>query len=178
MWSIFTLCSVPLFYLSIPVSTLRCVNSSIYFVNIYISIHHKPICEIQFSSVIQSCLTLCDPMDCSMPGFPVHHQLLESTQTHVHWVCDAIQPSHPLSSPSPPALNPSQHQGFSNESALLIRWPSIGVSASASVLPMNTQDWSPLGWTGWISLLSKGLSRVFSNTTVQKQQFFGTQLSL
>ena len=67
---------------------------------------------------------------------------------------------------------------FSNESAFRIRWgQSIGVSASVSVLPMNTQDWSPLGWTGWISLLSKGLSRVFSNTTVQKHQFFGAQLS-
>ena len=67
---------------------------------------------------------------------------------------------------------------FSNESALCIRWPSIGVSDSASVLPMNIQDWFPLGWTGWISLLSKGLSRFFSNTTVQNHQFFGTQLSL
>ena len=67
---------------------------------------------------------------------------------------------------------------FSNESVLHIRWPSIGVSASASVLPMNTQDWSPLGWTGWISLQSKGLSRVFSNTIVQKHQFFCTQLTL
>ena len=66
---------------------------------------------------------------------------------------------------------------FSNESTLHMRWPNIGVSASASVRPMNTQDWSPLGWTGWISLQSKGLSRVFSNTTVQKHQFFGTQLS-
>ena len=66
---------------------------------------------------------------------------------------------------------------FSNESALHIRWPNIGVSASTSVLPMNTQDWSPLGWTGWISLQSKGLSRVFSHTIVQKHQFFGAQLS-
>ena len=66
----------------------------------------------QFSSVAQLCLTLCDPMDCSMPGFPVHHQLPEFTQTHVHWVGDAIQPSHPLSSPSPPSLNLSQHQGL------------------------------------------------------------------
>ena len=64
---------------------------------------------------------------------------------------------------------------FSNESALRIRWPNIGVSASASVLPMNSQDWSPLGWTGWTSLQSKGLSRVFSSTTIWKHQFFGTQ---
>ena len=68
--------------------------------------------SVQFSSVAQSCLTLCDPMDCSMPGLPVHHQLLEFTQTHVHWVGDAIQPSHPLLAPSPSALNLSQHQGL------------------------------------------------------------------
>ena len=105
---------------------------------------HLPI--VQFSSVAQSCPTLCDPMNISTPGLPVHHQLPEFTQT-VHWISDAIQPSHPLSSPSPPALSLSQHQGL--------------------VLPMNTQEWSPLGWTGWISLQSKGLSRVFSNTTVQ-----------
>ena len=68
--------------------------------------------SVQFSSVAQSCPTLCDPMNRSMPGLPVHHQLLEFTQTHVHRVCDAIQPSHPLSSPSPPASNPSQHQSL------------------------------------------------------------------
>ena len=132
----------------------------------------------QFSSVAQSCPTLWDPMNHSTPGLLVHHQLLEFTQTHVHWVGDAIQPSHPLSSPSPPALNPSRHQGLFPMSQLFARGgQSIGVSASASVLPMNTQDWSPLGWTDWISLQSKGLSRVFSNTTVQKHQFLGAQLS-
>ena len=68
--------------------------------------------SVQFSSVSQSCLTLCDPMNCSTPGLPVHHQLPEVTQTHVHWVGDAIQPSHPLSSPFPPAPNPSQHQSL------------------------------------------------------------------
>ena len=85
---------------------------------------HFPCCNIntspyatggstkKFSSVAQSCLTLCDPMDFSMPGFPVHHQLLECTQTHVHCICNAIQPSHSLSSPSPPAFNLSQHQGL------------------------------------------------------------------
>ena len=72
-------------------------------------IFHAP---VQFSSVTQSCPTLCDPMNCSMPGLPVHHQLPEFTQTHVHLVSDAIQPSHPLSSPSPPAPNPSQHQSL------------------------------------------------------------------
>ena len=79
--------------------------------------------SVQFSSVAQSCPTLCDPMNCSTPGLPVHHQLPESTQIHVHCVGDAIQPSHPLLSPSSPALNLSQHQGLSNELALRIRWP-------------------------------------------------------
>ena len=115
-------------------------------------------------------------MDCSTPGLPVHHQLPEFTQTHVHWVSDAIQPSHPLLPPSP-AFNLSQHQG-------LFQWVSSSHQVakvlefelhSASVLPMNIQDWFPLGWTGWISLQSKGLSRVFSNTTIQKHQFSGTQ---
>ena len=77
----------------------------------------------------------------------------------------------------PPSIFP-RIRIFSNESVLCIRWPKYWVSASTSVLPMTIQDWFPLGWTGWISLESKGLSRVFSNTTVQKHQFFGTQLSL
>ena len=108
-----------------------------------------------------------------------------SAQTHVHWVGDAIQLSHPLSYPSPPAFNLSQHQGlFQIIGSFPIHWlfasggQSIGVSSWTSFLPVNTQDWSPLGWTGWISLQSKGLSRVFSSTTVQKHQFFSTQLSL
>ena len=130
-------------------------------------------------SLAQSCLTFWDPMDCSMPGFPVLHRLPELAQTHVHWVGDAIQPSYPLSSPSPPALNLSQHQG-------LFKWVS-SLHQVAKLLELQLQhqsfqwtpkDWSPLGWTGWISLQSKGLSRVFSSTTVQKHQFFGSQLSL
>ena len=91
--------------------------------------------DVQFSSVSQSCLTHCDPMNHSMPGLPVHHQLLEFTQTHVHWVGDAIQPSHPLSSLSPPAFNLSQPQVLSNESVLRIRWPkswSFSFNSSAS----------------------------------------------
>ena len=116
-------------------------------------------------------------MDCSTPGLLIHHQLLELAQNHVHWVSDAIQPSHLLSSPSLPAFNLSQHQGFQMSQFFASGGQSTGVSASASVLPMNIQDWFPLGWTGWISLLFKGLSRVFSNTTVQKHQFFGAQLS-
>ena len=80
--------------------------------------------SIQFGLVTQCCPPLCVPMDCSTPGFPVHHQFPELTQTHVHWVGDAIQPSHPLSSPSPPAFNLSQHQVFSSGSVLCIRWPN------------------------------------------------------
>ena len=131
---------------------------------------------LQFSSVAQLCLPLCDPMNHSTPGLPVYHQLPELTQTHVHWSSDAVQQSHPLSYTSPPALNVAQHQG-------LFKWVSSShqvakVSASTSVLPMNTQDWFPLGWTGWTSLQFKGLSRLFFNTTVQKHQIFCTQLSL
>ena len=132
----------------------------------------------QIRSVAQSCPTLCNPMDCSTPGLPVHHQLPELTQTLVHWVGDGIQPSHPLSSPSPPAFNLFQHQGLFMSQFFASGGQSTGVSASASVLPVSIQDWFPLGWTGWISLQSKGLSRVFSNTTYQKHQFFGTKLSL
>ena len=90
---------------------------------------------------------------------------------------DAIQPSHPLSSPSPPAPSPSQHQSFPKSQLFAWSGQGIRVSALSSVLPKNTQDWS-LEWTGWISLQSKEFSRVFSNTTVQKHQFFGVQLSL
>ena len=131
-----------------------------------------------FSSVAQSCLTLCDPMYRSMPGFPVHHQLPKFTQTHVHWVSDAFQPSHPLSSPSPPALVLPSIRVFSKESVLRIRWSKYWSLSFNIILPINIYDWFPLGWTGWISLQFKGLSRVSSNTTVQKHQFFSTQLSL
>ena len=90
----------------------------------------------QFSTVIQSCPILCDPIYCSTPVFLVHHKLSELAQTHVHQVSDAIQPFHPLSSTSPPALNLSQHQGFSNESVLHIRWPKYW-SFSFSISPSN-----------------------------------------
>ena len=105
--------------------------------------------SVQFSSVAQSCLTLCDPMDCSMPGFPFHHQLPKLIQTHVYRVGDAIQPPHPLSSPSPPAFNLSQHRVFSNESVLCIRWPrywsfSIGPSKEYSGLISFRIDWLDL----------------------------------
>ena len=134
--------------------------------------------SLQFSSVMQLCLTLCNLIDCSMTGLFVHHQLPEFTQTHVHLVGDIIQTSHPLSSPSPPAFNLSQHKGLQMSQFFLSGGQSIGVSALTSVLPMNIQDWFPLGWTGWTFLQSKGLSRVFSNITAQKHQFFGAQFSL
>ena len=131
----------------------------------------------QFSSVAQSCPTLCDSMNLSMLGLTVHNQLPEFTQTLVNQVGDAIQPSHPviLFSSCPQSLPASGSFPMSQ----LFAWggQSFEVLASSSVLPMNTQDWSPLGWTGWISLQSKGLSRVFSNTRVQQCQFFSTQLS-
>ena len=130
----------------------------------------------QFSSVAQSCLILCDPMNCSMPVLPITNSqsLLKPIPIQL------VMPSnHPIFC-RPPLLLPSiflSIRVFSNESALHTGGQSIGVSASTSVLPMNTQDWSTSGWTGWISLKSKGHSRVFSNTIVQKHQFFGAQLS-
>ena len=239
-------------------------------------------CIVVFVQWLKSFLTYWDPMNCSIPGFPLLHYLLEFAHTHVHWVSNAIHLSHPLSLASPPALSLSgsasgsfpkswlfasggQSIGASASASVLPiyieswsplgliglfssvaqSWPTlcdpmdfstrppcpspiprvysnscsfsqwchptisssvvpfsfhlqsfpasgsfqmsqlfasggqnIGDSASTSVLPMNTQDWSPLGWTSWISLQFKGISRVFSNTTVQKHQFFSTQLSL
>ena len=140
--------------------------------------------SISISSVAQFCSTLWDPMDCSMPGFPVHHWLPELAQIHVHQVSDAIQLSYPLSSPSLPAFSLSQHwvfsqthRVFSKESFLCIRWPKYMLQHILMNILVNIQDWFPLGWTGWISLQSMGFSRVFSNTTVQKHQFFSAQLS-
>ena len=133
--------------------------------------------SVQTSSVSQVCPTLCDPMNRSTPDLPVHHHLLEFTQTHTHRVHDAIQPSHPWSSPSPPALNPSQPQSLFQWELFAWGGQSTGASASASFLPKKSQGWSPSEWTGWISLQSKGPSRVFSNTTVQKHQFFSAQTS-
>ena len=113
---------------------------------------HLWLSSVQLSSVTNLCPTLCDPMNHSTPGLPVHHQLPEFTQTHVHWVGDAIQPSHPLSSPSPPAPNPSKHQG-------LFQWVN-SLHEVAKVLEFQVQhqsfQWtprnlSPLRWTGWIS---------------------------
>ena len=130
-------------------------------------------------SVTQSCPALCDPMDCRIPGFPVLHHLLGLAQTHVHWVW--MPPNHLiLCHPLLLHLQSFQHQG-------LFQWvylffsscgQSIEASTSALALPMNIQDWFPLRLTELISMKSKGLSRVFSNTTVQKHKFFGVQPSL
>ena len=123
-----------------------------------------------------SCPTLCNPMDCSTPGFPVHHELPELAQTHIHPVSDANQPSHPLSSPSPPVFNLSQHWGLFKWVSSASGGQSIGISASISVLPVNTQDWSPLGWTGWRSC-SLGDSQE-SSPTPQFKSINSSALSL
>ena len=136
---------------------------------------------IQFSSVAQSCPTLFNPMTCSTPGLLVYHQLPEFTQTHVHQISDAIQPSHPLSSPSPPAPNLSQHQG-------LFQWVNSSHEV-AKVLEFQPQHQS-FQWTprlvsfrmDWLDLLAvqgtrKSTVVLFSRTTVQKHQFFVAQLS-
>ena len=140
-------------------------------VNIY---HHK---SVQFSSVTQSCLTLCDPMNLSTPGLPVHHQLLEFTDSCPSslWCHPDISSSVIPFSSCPQSLPASASFPMSQ----LFAWggQSTGVSALASFLPKKSQGWSPLEWTGWISLQAKGLSRVFSNTTAQNHQFFGTQPS-
>ena len=125
---------------------------------------NTPICmfclSVQFSSVIRSCLTLCNPLDCSMPGFRWYHSTISSSVIPFSSCLQSftVSQSFPMS------------QFFASDSQ------SIEVSASASVLPMNIQDWFPLGLNGLSSLQSKGLSRVFSNATVQRQQFFSTQL--
>ena len=143
------------------------------------SICIEPSLAQKFSSVAHSCPTLCEPMDCSTPGFPVHHQLLELA----HYSCLSCQWCHPTISSSVISFS-SCPQSFPASGSYPVSQffisggQSSGVSASASALPVNIQHWFPLGLTGWISLQSKGLSRVFSNTTVQKHQFFGAQPSL
>ena len=130
------------------------------------------------SSVAKLCPTLCDLMDFSMPGLSVHHQFLELAQT-----CPSHRWCHPAISSS--VIPFSSHlQSLSASRSFPVSWffasggQTIGVSASASVLPISIQYWFPLGWIGWIFMKSKGFSRVFSNNTVQKHQFFGAQLSL
>ena len=143
-------------------------------------------CPLSVSSGAQLCPILCDSMDCSTPGFPVRHQLTQVRVTELWSLLklmsiESVMPSNhltlccPLSShlQSFPASGSFPMSQFFTPGG-----QGIAASASASVLPMNIQNLFPLGWTGWISLQSKGLSRVFSNTTVQKHQFFGAQLSL
>ena len=113
--------------------------------------------SVQFSSVTQLCLILCDPMDCSMPGFPVHYQLLEFAHTHVHWVGDAIQPSCPVVPFSSCLQSFPASRSFPESQFFTSDGQSTWASASASVFPMNIQDWFPLELTGLISLRSKEL---------------------
>ena len=133
--------------------------------------------NIQFSLVTQSCLTLCHPMNCSTPGLHVHHQLPEFTQTHVHRVSDAIQPSHPLSSllllpPIPPSI-----KVFSNESTVRMRWQKYW-SFSFSIIPSKEIPELIFFKMDWLDLLAvQGALKIFSNTAVQMHQFFGTQPS-
>ena len=133
---------------------------------------------IQFSWVAQSCLTLCNPMDRSMPGLcPSPTPRVYSNSCPLSWWW------HPTISSSVIPFSSCLQSFLASRSFQISQLftsgsQSIGVSVLTSVLPMNTQDWPPLGWSGWTSLQSKGLSRVFSNTTVQKHQFFGAQLAL
>ena len=151
---------------------------------VYIYIYtHTYVCVcvcvcIQFSSVTQSSPTLCDPNNHSTPGLPVHHQLLEFTQTHVYRVGDDTKSSHPLSSPSPPTPTSPSIRVFSDESTFRMRWPKYW-SFSFSISLSNEDPGLMSFRMDWLDLLeSRGLSRVFSKTTVQKHQFFGAQLSL
>ena len=145
-----------------------CTNCLLNYNNCVVSVQFR---SVQFSSVTQSCLILCDPMNCSMPGLTVHHQLLEFTQTHVHWVSDVIQPPHPLSLPSPPAPHSPSIRVFSNDSTLHLRWPDYW-SFSFSIIPSKEIPGLISFRIDWLDLLA-----VFSNTTVQKHQFFGAQPS-
>ena len=144
---------------------------------IYVIVETFSISSVQFSSVAQSCPTLCNPMNCSTPGLPVHHQPGVHSNSHPssRWCHPAISSSVVPFSSCPQSLPASESFPMSQ----FFAWgdQSIGVSALASFLPNKSQGWSHSEWTGWISLQSKGLSRVFSNTTVQKHQFFGSQLS-
>ena len=128
--------------------------------------------------VAKSCQTLYDLVDCSPPGLPVLHYLPKFAQTHIHWVGDAIQPSHPLLPPSPLPSNFPISKSFLMSHLFSSGDQNFGAPASAMVLLMSIQDWFPLGLTGLISLQSKGVLRVFSNTTIREHQFFVTQHSL
>ena len=134
------------------------------------SSHSFTLYSVQFNSFTQSCLTLCNPVECSTPGFPVHHQLPELAKTHD---IKSVMPSN-LCVPFSCLQSFPESGSFPVSQFFTSGGQNIGVSASASVLPVNIQDYFPLEWTGWISFQSKGLSRIFSNTTVQKHQFIFT----
>ena len=176
----------------LPLENLSLINSlctrwnagnGLHFYEDIFDTHRQMLVLNQFSSVTQSCPIFCNPMDCSTPGFLVHHQLPKLVRTHVHWVSDEIQPSHPIIPFF--CLQSLPASGSFPMSQFFISGQSIGASASASVLPMNIQDWLPLGWTGWIFSLSKGLSRVFYSfehcsskaSILQCSAFFIVQLS-
>ena len=185
-----------IFVLLFRVSLIFLMKSSIYFVKVAIGRKETLYCKcwmnsdlasngrsVQFSSVTQSCPTLCDPVNHSTPGLPVHHQLPESTQTHVHWVGDAIQTSHPLSSPSPPALNLSQHQG-------LFQWVNSShqvakiLSFSFSISPSNEHPGLISFRMNWLDLLAvqgtlKSLLQHHSSkaSSLRHSAFFIVQLS-
>ena len=156
--------------------------SETYTVKGKVSRKRKKAVEVKFSvwfPVVQSLshVQLFATLACNTPGFSVLHYLLEFAKPHVQWVGDATQPSHPLSPPSPSAFNLSQYpRSFLMNQLFESGGKSIG--ASASVFPVNIQGWFPLRFNDLISLLSKGLSRVFSNTTTWKHQFFSPQPSL
>ena len=145
--------------------------------------YYKVFGSVQFSSVTQSCPTLCDPMNRSMPGLHVYHQLPEFTQTHIHWVGDAIQPSHPLLSPSPPAPNPSPIRVFSNESTLRMRWPKYW-SFNFSIIPSKEHPALISFRMDWLDLLAvqgtvRSLLQHYSSkaSNLWRSAFFTVQLS-
>ena len=149
-------------------------NGSSFHSNIY---HCKNLLFFSSVQLLSHVRLFVTPMNCSPPGFPAHHPLPAFTQTHIHRVGDAIQPSHPLVPFfSCPQSLPASESFPMNQ---LFAWggQSTGVSALTSFFPKKSQGWSPLEWTGWISLEPKELPRVFSNITVQKHHFFSTQLS-
>ena len=138
----------------------------------------QPLFSVQISSVSQACPALCNPMDCSTPGLLIHHQLPKFTHTHVHWVSDAVQPSHPLLAPFPPAFIFPSIRVISNESVLRIRWPKYW-SFSFNISPSNEYLGLIFFRMDWLDFLAvQGTLKSLLQHTVQKHQFFSTQLPL